>query len=58
MYDFTDHEMDNPKKLTAEEENKRGDPRYDQDLDFLPSSFSEPQEALDTYNELGYPLKL
>ena len=57
-YDFSDHEMSDPKRLSPEEDRKRGDPRFDQDLEFLPHTFTRPEEALDSYNEIGFRVKL
>jgi hypothetical protein len=50
--------MSDPRRLTPDEERKRGDPRFDLDLDFLPHTFATPQDTLDAYNEIGYRVKI
>jgi len=57
-YDFSDHEMADPRRLNPDEERKRGDPRFDLDLEFLPHTFATPQDTLDAYNEIGYRVKI
>lgn len=41
-----------------EEERRRGDPRFDISLDFMPKNFKKAEEALDTYNEIGFRIKV
>ena len=57
-YDFSDHEIGDSRNLTVNEESRRGDPKFDQDLEYFPMTFSTPEDALDTYNELGFRVKI
>lgn len=57
-YDFSDHELDDTRRIDPEEAKHVGDARFEQDLDFFPTSFKEAEEALDEYNTLGFRFKL